>query len=116
MLAVFLTRFVMLTGAHYIGDYALQSDYLANNKGTNLYVLTAHSAIWSFCIALTGYELGVAPWWWAVLLILFIPHFVVDKMKARKLYFFSNLSDREALAQDQIIHLFQILVYLAVTM
>lgn len=111
----FARAFVILLGAHFVGDYALQTPYLVENKGKSLYVLTAHSAVWSFCIAMTAWLLGFIPTVFAMVVILFIPHFVVDKMKVRKLYLFAGLTDKQMLALDQIIHYIQILVYLALT-
>lgn len=111
----FMTAFVILIGAHFVGDYALQTDYLATNKGKSLYVLTAHSAIWSFCITMTAWLMGFPPSMLAMLVILFIPHFVIDKMKVRKIYWFSDMSDKHCLILDQYLHMVQLLVYLAVT-
>lgn len=111
----FARAFVILLGAHFLGDYALQTTYLAENKGKSLYVLTAHSAIWSFCIVMTAWLLGFTPTVFAMVVILFIPHFVVDKMKVRKIYLFSDMSDKSCLILDQYLHTIQLLVYLAIT-
>lgn len=111
-----LSLFLVLLGAHFIGDYALQSDYLAANKGKSLYVLTAHSAIWTFCIVMTAvFARGIATPAWVMLLVLFIPHFVIDKMKVRGLYFFSGLTPKSALAVDQLLHYAQILLFIGFT-
>ena len=61
---------------HLIGDYVLQSDFIANSKGTNYYHLFVHSALYCAPFALVfGMQLTIA---W-----LFISHMVIDAMKAR---------------------------------
>lgn len=114
-MTTFITALVILIGAHFVGDYALQTDYLANNKGKSLWILTAHSAIWSFCITLTAGLLGFSPTLFGMVVILFVPHFVIDKMKVRKIYLFADMSDKSCLILDQYLHMIQLLVYLAIT-
>lgn len=77
-----LTAFCVLLWLHFIGDYPLQGDFIANMKGKNDFILFCHVAIW------TGYiSIGLA-WfclfaWWKVAMLL-IGHFVIDRWKARK--------------------------------
>ena len=62
--------------SHFIGDYVLQSDYIAKTKGENWWHLVVHSALYTFPFALMfGIDLR--------LLGLFINHFIIDALKAR---------------------------------
>lgn len=65
--------------AHLIGDYVLQSDFIAKTKGSNWYHLFVHSALYVvpfyilFGFDLDGFKLGV----------LLGHHFIIDALKAR---------------------------------
>lgn len=65
-----------LTACHMVGDYALQSDFLAMTKGANWWHLFAHCVLYSLPFAVTfGYDLRV--------LALLASHVLVDAAKAR---------------------------------
>ncbi|WIF95024.1 DUF3307 domain-containing protein [Caminicella sporogenes] len=66
--------------AHYIADYPLQGDFLAQTKGKYWYSLLAHSLIYGLTIALCYKLLGVFAVWKAVVLI--ASHMVIDYKKA----------------------------------
>lgn len=93
---------------HMVGDYLFQSDYLANNKGKDNYLLLAHSVLYSFGIMVVAYimkiELSVIQ-----LLILAIVHFPVDYVKARGITPKYMGSDY-ALIFDQLIHYLTLLI------
>jgi Protein of unknown function (DUF3307) len=96
--------FFAATIAHYIGDYPLQGDFLANFKGKLDYVLFCHALIWTGCVcAVLGY-FGVFAWWKAVFLL--IGHFAIDRWKARKTDKTHSLT--KDLWIDQALHLGQI--------
>lgn len=61
---------------HLIGDYVLQSNFIASTKGENWYHLFVHSALYivPFFICF-GFGLK--------LLILFMSHMIIDPLKAR---------------------------------
>ena len=61
---------------HLAGDYVLQTDFIANSKGENLYHMFVHCTLYisPFYIAY-GFSLK--------LIILFITHIIIDTMKAR---------------------------------
>jgi hypothetical protein len=68
-----------LVVAHFIGDVALQTPWLANNKRTNLLFLVAHSFIYGgciYCLLFQNTAIGV---------FATVTHFVIDWMKCRKL-------------------------------
>lgn len=82
---------------HLIGDYVLQSDFLATTKGNNWYHLFVHCVL--YCLPFM-FEFG-ATWH---LICIFSIHLVVDAAKAR----YKKIN----YATDQIIHYVTLLVYL----
>lgn len=86
--------FVVLI-CHLIGDYVLQSDYIAKTKGSNWYHLFVHCVLY------------IVPFWAAFgpsirMLTLFVNHFVIDLLKSRyKVISYS---------QDQFFHYLDIVV------
>ena len=82
---------------HLLGDYVLQSDYLASNKGKNWYCLTVHSIL--YCVP---FVVSFGLDWRAS--VIFIVHMIVDSLKARW-----NKID---LTTDQMIHYLIALIYL----
>lgn len=82
---------------HLIGDYVLQSDFIAKTKGNNLYHLVVHSLLYCFPLyVLFGLDLRM-------IFILFT-HIITDMLKARfnKITYF----------QDQLMHYMFLMVYL----
>ena len=71
-----MNNLVWLVFCHLIGDYVLQSDFLATTKGKNWYHLIVHCAL--YCMPFTV-VFGIT-WHIGVLLA---THIVVDAMKAR---------------------------------
>ncbi len=61
---------------HMVGDYVLQSDFIARTKGENWYHLFVHSILYTLPFYLC---FGID----SRLLIIFLSHFVVDLGKAR---------------------------------
>lgn len=92
-----LEKIVLLVLCHLIGDYVLQSDFIATTKGTNWYHLFVHCALYSvpfyICFGLV-WQLG----------IVFITHLIIDPLKAR----YNKLS----YWQDQVLHYLTTLLYL----
>lgn len=85
---------------HLVGDYVLQSDYLAMNKGKDWYILFVHSALYCVPFILTfGLDMAI--------LFLFIVHFIVDACKARY-----NIMD---IVADQYLHYFAAICVYAFT-
>lgn len=99
--------------AHLTGDYALQSDRMAAEKGRNLAVLTRHVVIYVLCI-------GATMWLYAnltrqykfftfasvgLLVPLFLLHWTQDLIKGR---FFDQ--NRQAYYADQVLHLAQLYI------
>ena len=81
---------------HLIGDYVLQSDYIARTKCENWYHMFVHCVLYivPFWI-LYGFNL--------CLLFLFIEHFIHDVLKSRY--------DKLSYVEDQFSHYFAILIF-----
>lgn len=92
-----MIKLITLILCHLLGDYVLQIDYIAKSKGTNLYHLFVHCALYCVPFAIVfgiDYRLG----------IVFISHIVVDVLKAR--YKKINYTI------DQILHYLMLMVYI----
>ncbi len=74
---------------HFIGDYFLQSEYIAGTKGESLYHLIVHCALYTAPFAVI---FGIR---WMIAII-FVSHAVVDFLKCRKILSY---------VQDQVLHL-----------
>jgi len=82
----YLTKIVL---CHLVGDYVLQGDYLAMNKGKDWYILFVHSALYCIPFILVfGFSKASV--------CLLMMHFIVDMFKAR----YNALN----IAQDQSLH------------
>ena len=86
----------ILLASHFIGDYVLQTDFLAKTKGDNIWHLFIHSVLYSlpFMIAF-GFN-------WKVPFIIGT-HMVIDASKAR--YKVINY------VTDQVFHLMVLVIY-----
>lgn len=76
---------------HLLGDYVLQSDFIAKTKGKNMYHLWVHCML--YCLPFT---LAFPDMHWKTFCILFGTHMFTDFLKA-KLNFIGYL-------EDQIVH------------
>lgn len=90
------TMFTLIS-CHIVGDYVLQSDFIANTKGTNWYHLFVHCILYIMPFAI------VFGWRWQTALIAVV-HFPIDALKARY--------GKITYTQDQILHYFALLCYL----
>ena len=68
-----------MIGAHYLGDFALQSDWMASMKGKRWYVMLAHCAIWTTVVCIPVRLLGDIAWWMPIFLLL--GHWSMDRYK-----------------------------------
>jgi hypothetical protein len=92
-----LEKIMLLIMCHMIGDYVLQSDFIAKTKGKNWYHLFVHCVLYivPFYICF-GFVWQLA--------VIFIAHLVIDPLKARynKINYW----------QDQTLHYLASLLYL----
>lgn len=84
---------------HMLGDYVLQTDFLAQTKGKNWYNLIVHCVLYTLPFAFAfGFDI-------VKISILFVTHIIIDAAKAR--YHKVNY------ATDQILHyLISIMLYM----
>ena len=110
MFEVLIGGILLLFALHCIGDYPLQGDFIAVNKGKNRYVLCVHCAIYTLCILvgflvialIEGYKIEFGPVISAVV-ILFLTHMLIDKWKCEcrtAIYSDTTLSDGQREAKD----------------
>lgn len=88
-----------MIAAHFVGDYALQSDWVAKNKCVSWYVLVAHCVIWTACVCVPLAIFADVKFTWV--LFLFGAHLISDNAKCRGWY---------GLAADQCYHFGQIII------
>ena len=85
---------------HFLGDYALQSDWVAKTKKHDNYVLLAHSVIWTGTIAVILYYFGMLSAWKVIFLV--GGHFIMDYIKCH--------SKKDIWKIDQFFHVMQLLI------
>ena len=98
---------VSLITAHLIGDFVLQNNFLAQNKGKNKLILFVHSWLWCVSIVLAfilnGISINIIDF-----MFLFLMHAYIDNWKCKQ--------PKEKMGMllwfDQAIHLFQIAMVL----
>ncbi len=127
-----LISFTLLWVAHCIGDYAIQSEFLALNKGKFFFLCFVHSTLWTGCIMAMLYLLAKCNLIWPnsprlpyclkqtflVFLFLVITHFAMDSFKAtgqlnvlfNKAQIDLDFLMREALWIDQIFHFITLII------
>lgn len=87
---------------HALGDYGLQTDWVAKNKKNDNYILLAHTIIYSGIISIILYYFGILAIWKVVFLV--GGHFIMDYIKCH--------SKKDIWKVDQVIHFLQLLVIL----
>ena len=73
---------LVLVWLHFVADYPLQGEFLANFKGKYDYLLFCHCIMWAGTISAGLVYLGIFCYWKFAMLL--IGHFVIDRWKARK--------------------------------
>lgn len=87
--------------AHSLGDYFLQTNYLATNKRKDNYILCIHSILYTFAIGFVfGNEISHLGYW-----IILLTHIPIDYIKARGITP-KIIGETNALILDQVIHYF----------
>ena len=100
--------FIWLVFAHYIGDIALQNDWLARYKCQQWYAMLSHCIIWTACTCAALEYAGLLQPWKVPFLI--VGHFAVDRWKCGR---GGNSAAWKWMYVDQLLHLVQlVLVYL----
>ena len=85
--------------AHSLGDYFLQTDYLAMNKGKDKYILSIHAILYTLGVAIIFGNAINQFWYWVILL----SHIGIDYLKASGITV-KKLGNTKALVLDQVTH------------
>lgn len=101
---------IVILFAHMFGDYFLQTDYLAKNKGKDNYILFAHCILYSLGIGIVFGIFGKTLTSIDLALISAL-HFPIDYIKARGITP-KMFGDKNALILDQIIHYIVLLLFI----
>lgn len=72
---------IWLIFAHFFGDFGLQSEWMAANKGSKWYVMLSHCILWTGCISIALQYLGLFAMWKVLFLV--VGHGVMDYWKVR---------------------------------
>ena len=92
-----ISKAYMLLALHMLGDYVLQTDFLAKTKGESWWHLLAHCATYTLSFALVyGVDWRIA--------FLLATHLLIDALKAR----YGKID----YLQDQILHMLALSAYL----
>ncbi len=103
-----MTKFAWLIWAHFIGDFAFQTEYIAANK-KSWYICIVHSVIWTGCVVMALEYCKInAPWKWPFLCIV---HCLVDKARVDAP---KSLDNPLWFYVDQLIHFIQLEIVWAV--
>ena len=92
-----MSKVIHLILCHLVGDYVLQCDFIAKTKGSNLYHLFVHCALYCLpFVLLYGIDWKIG--------VLFVSHIIIDVLKAR----FNKIS----YIIDQILHYIVLFIFL----
>jgi hypothetical protein len=67
--------------AHFLGDWSLQTSYMAENKGRCPMVMVSHVMVWTACMCVGLLGAGIAVPYWKVL-FLASGHAIIDNLWA----------------------------------
>lgn len=92
--------------AHAIGDLALQTEFIGDNKFFYPMVMAAHSIIWAGCISVALKYIGYYKPWKFIFLI--IGHIIIDYFSCY-FYYCTDFNPQMINFLDQLAHLCQLL-------
>jgi hypothetical protein len=78
---------------HYIGDWALQNDFVAQNKGKYWIIMLSHCVVWTGCVCIALQYFNILSFW--KLLFLFVGHWVCDKWKCNNVRYWLPLTEAD---------------------
>ena len=65
MISLWVVTWLLVT--HFVGDFLLQSNWMALNKSKNATALVSHTTIYSLCFLWAGWEFAFVTWWFHTL-------------------------------------------------
>lgn len=80
-----LASVILFLLCHFVGDYILQSDWMAMNKNKSTLHCLVHCLLYTSCFLLLTFS-------WKALLFIFVTHFIVDRFPiiVKRLIWFKN--------------------------
>lgn len=98
-----LKLFLFVLMAHMLGDYVLQTDYMAMNKGKDNYLLFVHSVMYNLGILVVSTFFGITltVGFYALNIIL---HYLIDWFKASGMSEEVTGNAKASLFVDQLLH------------
>ena len=98
---------IWLIFAHFIADWSMQPEWIAQNKGKYWFVMFAHCMVWTACICIALEYCGLFAYW--KVLFLFIGHYLCDSWKCKEYAVipFCKQESNLIMYVDQLFHLFQ---------
>lgn len=113
-----MVELAILLTSHFFGDFVFQSEWMCKEKAKHHLFLFAHTWIWTFCVILALYLLGLFEWWKCP--FLFIGHYLMDYYKCNvtsddflEYHIFPGDDfryKRSVMYLDQLFHLAQLMV------
>lgn len=106
--------FLWLLFGHFIADWALQNDFVANNKGKYWIIMLAHCMVWTGVLFMIMSWFGMATYW--KILFLLAGHWIVDKHKTNHIKGVCSQSkeiekwNMRLLYGDQAWHILQVII------
>lgn len=100
-----MNEILALLAGHFIGDFGLQSEWMADNKGKSWEINGYHALTYTSSVFLAGFLGNMVLPIWAIVTLL-ISHFIIDALKARYKVI-------KSIWLDQILHII-IIIFLAI--
>jgi Protein of unknown function (DUF3307) len=96
---------IWLLFAHFIGDWALQSNWMGQNKSKRWIIMFAHCMIYTGVIAIALQYLGILEYW--KLAFIFLGHYIMDFVKGKAAH---SEKDWRMIYLDHMWHLSQLVI------
>lgn len=93
---------------HYIGDFIAQTRYIANNKGSNIFVLMVHVCIYTYILGMGTFPFSTGGSFGNFLIANMILHFLTDLCTSKFTKYFHNQKNEygffSVIGFDQFLH------------
>jgi hypothetical protein len=105
--------FLALMSVHFLADFVLQSDWMAQGKSKHIWPLTVHVAIYSACFAIFDWRLAVITFWAHWLTDAITSRINIRLWAAKKVHwFFVSVGFDQLLHAWQLVLTYQYVLYL----
>lgn len=106
-----LVKILFLIFAHFIGDWGLQSEWMATNKDKYWIVMFAHCMIWAGCVSIMADLCHIYIPYWKILFLV-CGHMLIDAWKCWVYWEipFCQQKTCKHLYIDQVLHIVQVVI------